>query len=629
MSNQRSRRTVPTLVVVALVAVGIVASLASPRLSVAEAATETAGPPVADVAAPPAPANAEIADSRLVVGLEPSVSPAEATSIAADAGVSGAEVVDDETIVVDAPPGGVAAVQTEDLRQDRRVKYVEPNYRVSSSFTANDPQLPSLTGLLDAQPGGIRAASAWNTTLGSRDIVVGVLDSGIDTTHPDLVGNLWSNRIGVGGCPYGTHGYNSFTKQCTTSDLYGHGTHVSGIIGAVGNNHIGVVGVAPRVSLMSLTMLNRYGDGSIAGAVAAIDWAVKAKQAGIGLRVLSASWGGAGYSRALTDAIERAGNAGLLFVTAAGNSHLSVEADPIYPCAVGLPNVVCVAATSGQGVLTSFSNFGATHVDLAAPGEEILSTVPRGLIPECGQSLYCAFSGTSMAAPMVSGAAVLAVAADPTLSMTALRTALVGAVAPQASLVGTTVSGGRLDVCLLVPGCGTSPQTPPTPPSRLEVVVAHGTATLEWNVPSSNGNGSGISGYRVDGPGGTRVVSARVRKVAASGLADNANTAFSVRALNATGESAPIVEIGRSLSGGYVADRKGRLRRVQVGTAPRPVGNLGRPADRSPGRGTGAGSPSGRHGWVRARRVRRAPPVRNRRQPGPAGRDRRSVLEVE
>jgi len=600
MSTQPSRRRLPALFVVALVALGLAAVPVAARVPGAGAAAEPIVAPSADAAPNATPPIAEIADERLVVGLEPDASTVEAAAIARDAGVTGAEVVDEHTIVVDAPAGGVEAPAADELREDARVRFVEPNYRISSSFTPNDPSFPSLTGLRNAQPGGIRAESAWNTTIGSRDIVVGVLDSGIDTTHPDLVGNLWSNRTGVGGCAYGTHGYNTFTKQCTSSDQYGHGTHVAGIVGAVGDNRIGITGVAPRVSLMSLTMLNREGDGSIAGAIAAIDWAVKAKQRGIGIRVLSASWGGVGYSQGLTDAIARAGTAGLLFVTAAGNSHLDVEQTPVYPCAVGLPNVVCVAATGHTDRLTAFSDFWATHVDLAAPGEGIVSTVPSGVVPGCGQSLYCALDGTSMAAPMVSGAAALAIAADPAISMTALRALIVQAVAPKTWLAGKVVSGGRLDVCKVVPGCGTTTAARvPTAPSRLAVGVSHGKATLQWKVPSSNGNGTGISGYRIDGPGGTRIVGPEIRKVSVSGLVDNVNAAFSVRARNATGESTPIVKTGRSLSGGYLTDRMGRLRSVRVAGGPSPSSTSALPL--GPAQGTARGLallPDGTGGYV-------------------------------
>ncbi|MGZ4803612.1 MAG: S8 family serine peptidase [Acidimicrobiia bacterium] len=555
MTTHRFRRRAAILIAGALATLGFVT---------------VSNAPAARAAPAPAPISAPVADNRLVVALEPGVPTADAGAIARDAGVNGAEVVDEHTIVVDAPPGGAQGVHAENLRDDARVRYVEPNYLISSSFTPNDPEFPSLGTLHDAQPGGIRAESAWNTTVGSRDVVVGVLDSGIDATHPDLVANLWSNRTGVGGCGYGTHGYNALTGKCTTVDLYGHGTHVSGIIGAVGNNGIGITGVAPRVSLMSLAMLDSNGNGSIAGAIAAIDWAVSARQAGVGLRILSASWGGSGFSQALTDAIQRAGNAGILFVTAAGNSHVNVDQSPVYPCAAGLANEVCVASSSSSDQLSDFSDFGATHVDLAAPGEAVMSTVPPGVIPECGQALYCALDGTSMATPMVSGAAVLAVSADPTLSVAALRARLVQAVDPVGSLAGKVVSGGRLDVCKVVPGCGSTPARPPSPPSGLAVSVVHGQATLRWSASASNGNAVGVTAYVVNGPDGDHVVGPTVRQLTVNGLLDNKNTNLSVRARNIVGDSTATPAIGRAFSGGFVVHQTGRLARIRVATGPKP-----------------------------------------------------------
>ena len=556
MSPRRHRRNAAALVVaVALVAFGLT--------TISSVGATASNPTV------PTPVDAPVADGRLVVGLEPGASPAEAGAIARVAGLSGAEVVDAHTIVVNAPPGGLEGKPADDLRDDARVSYVEPNYLISSTFTPNDPSYPTLGTLHDTQPGGVRAESAWNTTIGSRDVVVGVLDSGIDATHPDLVANLWSNRTGIGGCGYGTHGYNAFTKKCTSSDQYGHGTHVSGIIGAVGDNGIGITGVAPRVSLMSLVMLDSSGNGSIAGAIAAIDWAVSAKQAGAGLRILSASWGGAGFSQGLNDAITRAGDAGLLFVAAAGNSALNVDHDPFYPCAAGLANVVCVASTGSSDQLSSFSDYGTGHVDLAAPGENIVSTVPPGVLPGCGQSLYCSMDGTSMAAPMVTGAAVLALSADPSLSVAALRTRVVQAVDPLTSLSGRVLTGGRLDVCKVVPSCGANPASAPSPPTAVRVSVAHGKATLRWAASASNGSGSGITGYVVSAPDGEHVVGPAVRRLTVGGLLDNRNTTLTVRARNLAGDSAATAAVGRSFSGGLVVHQTGRLSRVRVSTGPK------------------------------------------------------------
>src|SRR5262249_39085045 len=156
-------------------------------------------------------------------------------------------------------------------------------------------------------------------------------------------------------------GYNAVDHNCSPGDDNGHGTHVAGILGAVGNNHVGITGVAPRVSIMPLKMLDANGDGSVADAIEAIDWALAAKQAGVNLRVLSASWGGAGDSNALRQAILRADAAGVLFVTAAGNASPSHLTDPVYPCDTGLENVVCVGASQANDSLASFSHY-SSHV---------------------------------------------------------------------------------------------------------------------------------------------------------------------------------------------------------------------------------------------------------------------------
>ncbi len=245
-----------------------------------------------------------------------------------------------------------------------------------------------------------------------------------------------------------------------------------------------------------------------------------------------------------------------------------VEQQPVYPCNAGLANVICVAATTSTDTLTSFSDFGVTHVDLAAPGEGIVSTVPPGVIPGCGDSLYCSLDGTSMAAPMVSGAAVLAVAAQPVITVSALRSLLVGAVDRETALSGKVKSGGRLDVCKVVPGCGLAAQVP-TPPDDVRVAVGHGQGTVTWSAPDSNGNSTGITGYTVTGPDGAHPVSATTHSLTLGGLVDNQNAQFAVRAQNAVGPSLPVQPIGRSLSGGVVVHQSGRLARVVVSTGPK------------------------------------------------------------
>jgi subtilisin family serine protease len=565
MSRQRIRRGWPALVAGVMVAFALATVSSS---SAVAAATASDPPPLAPAPLP------EVADGRLLVGLADGVTSADGRAIARDAGFIGVEAVGEQTLVVDPPDGALEAARIGGLRRDPRVRYVEPNYRVSAAgFTPNDPYFPSLSSLRDGQPGGIRAESAWNTTLGSRDVVVGVLDSGIDTSHPDLVGNLWTNRTGIGLCAYGTHGFNALNATCTPEDDDGHGTHVAGIIGAVGNNGIGVTGVAPRASLMALKMLDQNGDGSIVGAVQAIDWAIGTKQAGVDIRVLSASWGGNVNSEALRSAIGRAGTAGMLFVTAAGNENRSVEQFPEYPCSLALANVICVAATQPSDGLADFSNFGGTSVDLAAPGVSIVSTVPPGILGCAG--LYCGFDGTSMATPMVSGSAVLALATDPSLSLSALRTRILGAVDVVPGLAGKVATGGRLNVCKAVPGCGGTTQRRPTVPRQVSATAGHGSVTLRWSPPSSNGNGFTISGYTITGPNGARQVGPLDTQLTLFGLTDNDDAHFYVRARNNVGVSPAAVEVVRPLSGGYIVERSGRLSRVQVGSGPIPSPTTG------------------------------------------------------
>jgi subtilisin family serine protease len=569
MSTQPNRRGRVALLAGVLTVFSLV-GVSAPSPS-ASAAPEPAAPAGSvTVATPPAPPP-EIADGRLLVGLTAEATQDDARAIVRAAGAPGGELIGGQTLVVDAPVAALGAAHVDELRADPRVRYVEPNFRVSATgFTPNDPYFPSLTSLRDAQPGGIRAESAWGTTTGSRDIVVGVMDSGIDMDHPDLIGNLWTNRIGIGFCSYGTHGYNSYAGSCTPEDDNGHGTHVAGILGAVGNNGIGVTGVAPRVSMMGLKMLDGNGDGSITAAIEAIDWAISAKQAGVNIRVLSASWGGGGNSQPLREAIARAGQAGILFVTAAGNASRNIEQNPIYPCAYGLANIICVAATNHNDGLANFSDFGGTHVDLAAPGMDVFSTVPPGLVPGCDPNGYCGFSGTSMSTPMVSGAAVLALTADPSLTLPAVRARVLASVDRLPALEGNVVTGGRLNVCKAVPGCGGTAQRRPTAPRDLSVIAGHGRATLRWSPPASNGNGFTITGYTVTGPNGARNVGLFTTQLTLLGLGDNHNARFYVRARNNIGVSPAAQQLARPLSGGFVVDRSGGFSRVRIAPGPLP-----------------------------------------------------------
>lgn len=299
-----------------------------------------------------------------------------------------------------------------------------PDYEVSVATIPNDPNYARLYGLSAAQ--GMDAPRAWELTTGSKDVVVGVVDTGIDYNHPDLAANMWMNPGEVpgngvdddrNGVVDDVYGYNAISNSGDPRDDNIHGTHCAGTIGAVGNNSLGVVGVNHTVKLMALKFLDSSGSGSLGNAIKAIDYAIKIKQTyGINRMVLNNSWGGGGFSQPLHDAIDRARAAGIVFVAAAGNESNDNDINPAYPAGYDIANVISVAAVDKNGNLANFSNYGATSVDIAAAGVDILSTSLNGG--------YALLSGTSMATPHVSGALALLWSHSANLSVPELITRL-------------------------------------------------------------------------------------------------------------------------------------------------------------------------------------------------------------
>lgn len=368
------------------------------------------------------------------------------------------------------------------LRARADVVWAEPDYVVRLGSAPDDPSFPSEWGLLNtgqsAGPAGsqvsgtsgadIGAMVAWNFTTGSRSTVVAVIDTGITYGHPDLVGNVWSApsaySFSVDGttiaCPAGSHGYNFVAATCDPADDNGHGTHVSGTIGAVGDNEVGVTGVSQTASILSLKFLDNTGNGAVSDAVSAIDLAIAIKNrfgsAG-NVRVLSASWGGTSFSQALLDAVNRASAADMLFVAAAGNNHANNDVTQQYPAGYASPNVLSVAASDANDRLANFSDYGATTVHLAAPGVNILSTYLS--------SGYDWMSGTSMATPHVSGAAALLLAKC-SLGTAALRGLILQSVDKVAGLSGLVSSGGRLNVGNAMTSCAAAATPTPTATPR-------------------------------------------------------------------------------------------------------------------------------------------------------------------
>ncbi len=344
------------------------------------------------------------------------------------------------------------------LRANPDVEFAEPNYIIRLGAAPNDPGFGNLWGLLNSGQnyGGagiagadIDAALAWDVTTGSRSNVVGVVDTGIDYTHPDLAANMWTApaafSVTIGGvvinCAAGTHGFNAITNSCNPMDDNNHGTHVAGTIGAAGNDGVGVAGVNWTASMMGLKFLDSTGSGTTANAIKAIEFAVQAKAvlgtAVANVRVLSNSWIGSGFSQSLLDEVNRTNSAGMLFVAAAGNSGLNLDASPMFPASYSAPNIISVAATNNLDQRASFSNYGSATVHLGAPGVAILSTTIN--------STYSSMSGTSMAAPHVSGAAALLLSAC-SLTTAELKAALLTAVDPIPAMAGVTTTGGRLNV---------------------------------------------------------------------------------------------------------------------------------------------------------------------------------------
>ncbi len=314
----------------------------------------------------------------------------------------------------------------------------------------NDPMFKDQWALNNAGQGGgkekadLSALKAWLKTQGSNDVVVAVLDSGVDYTHPDLVANMWLRPDDVPqykddelGTINDEHGFNAADNQSDPMDDNGHGTHCAGIIGAEGDNDEGIAGINWKVEIMPLKFMGRGGFGTTKNAIEAINYAIDRKRNGVNVSVINASWGSTAYSKALEDAIRAVGEAGILFVAASGNNSTNNDRSPHYPSNYDLPNVISVAALDRSDGLASFSNFGIKTVHIAAPGKDILSTWLNDSYREA--------SGTSMATPYVAGTAALILASEPKLSVEKLRERILQSVDKIDSLNGKVESGGRLN----------------------------------------------------------------------------------------------------------------------------------------------------------------------------------------
>ncbi len=443
----------------------------------------------------PAPAEQEFVPGEVIVGLEEDATQADLAAINHQTDARTEEDLPQSDVnLVDLPPdlGVGEAVRRYESSPD--IEYAEPNFKIYPSATPNDPGFSRLWGLnnIGQTVGGksgtpdadIDAPEAWNTTTGTPSTVVAVIDEGVDVSHPDIRDNVWRNpgEVPGNGQDDDRNGYvddvNGWDFVNDDASVYDpnpangtgdeHGTHVAGTIAATGNNAAGVTGVSWQAKVMPLKFLGPEA-GDTVDAVAALNYAVKK-----GVKISNHSWGYKGPpSRNLRDAISRADSAGHLVVAAAGNGGQDGvgddnDADPYntnYPASFSNPNVISVAATGHRDTLASFSNFGVTTVDLAAPGVNVLSTLP-------GDS-YGYFSGTSMATPHVAGVAALLKSQNPALDDAQLKARILDGVDEKPGLAGKVLTEGRLNAANALPASTTADRaTDTSEPSVTQVSPA-------------------------------------------------------------------------------------------------------------------------------------------------------------
>ncbi|HXR03190.1 MAG TPA: S8 family peptidase [Verrucomicrobiae bacterium] len=332
------------------------------------------------------------------------------------------------------------------------VEFAEPDYLGHVYLTPNDPGYTNhLLWGLDK----IAAPAAWNVLTSASNIVVAVLDTGVRYTHQDLAANMWVNPND------GSHGWNVLTGTNDPSDDNGHGTMVAGVLGAVGNNGIGVVGVAWQVQIMACKCFNNLGIGSISSVITGMDYAETN-----GARIINASWGFTN-SLALSNAVYSLRDSNIIIVAACGNNATNIDLYPTYPASYQFDNVVTVAATSTNDTLSAYSNYGATSVHLGAPGDRIYSTFGAS------DSFYYTDSGTSFAAPYVAGALALMLTKYPAETYQQIISRLLNATDPLPSLAGKCVTGGRLNL-----------QNALNPPIKLTVIPTASGAPFQLHLAS-------------------------------------------------------------------------------------------------------------------------------------------------
>lgn len=399
---------------------------------------------------------------ELLVQFAPNSSAADITAVVRGLGASRVQTVrtgaNGRLELMRLPAGMALADAVRAVGNDRAVEFAEPNWIYQHAATANDTYVAngSLWGMTGTY--GSQAQTAWsNNKQTCSNVLVAVIDEGIYYNHEDLAANIWNNPFDpIDGVDNDGNGkvddFRGWDFEGDSSNINSggasddHGTHVSGTIAGIGGNGKGVAGVCwGGVKLISARFLGRRG-GSTADAIAAVDYITDLKtRHGLNIVATNNSWGGGGFSQALQDAIGRANDANILFVAAAGNSAFDNDTQDSYPSNYPNPNIIAVASITSTGGLSSFSQWGATTVDIGAPGSAIWSTIPKSAKGQVISS-YASFNGTSMATPHVTGAAALYAAQHPGSSAAQIKAGILNAATPTPSLTGKVLTGGRLNV---------------------------------------------------------------------------------------------------------------------------------------------------------------------------------------
>ena len=366
-------------------------------------------------------------EDQILIKPKPGVSPSALASLhsAQKGAVLGTFASIGHLQIIRVPKGETVQSVISKYEKSGLVEFAEPDYFGHIDATPNDPAYTNHTlwGL-----DKISAPAAWDVQNTASDIVVAVLDTGVRYTHEDLAANMWVNTND------GSHGLNVLAGTTDPNDDNGHGTMIAGVLGAVGNNGKGVVGVAWRVQIMACKCFDNFGIGSISSVITGMDYARTN-----GARIINASWGFTN-SLALSNAVYSLRDSNIIVVAASGNSSTNIDLSPTFPASYHFDNVVSVAYTTAADTLAAPSNYGATSVHLAAPGENIYSTwSPTDIFYQTG-------SGTSFAAPYVAGAFALMLTQYPAETYQQIISRVLNAVDPLPALAGKCVTGGRLNV---------------------------------------------------------------------------------------------------------------------------------------------------------------------------------------